>query len=78
MQIVPIAHAMLVRVRRAHAVAAVIEDPAGQDGRRTFEPNLPGDGVASEFCLYGLEQVAREDGLVLPTMHLASIDDFAT
>ena len=30
--------------------------------RNRTEPNLAGDGVASEFCLYGLEQVAREDG----------------
>ena len=68
---------MLIGVRRAHAVAAVIEDAAGQDGRRTSEPNLSGDGVGGKPRLHGVEQIARKDGLVLPTMHLASIDDFA-
>ena len=52
-------------------VAAVIEDAAGQDGCRTFEPNLSGDGVGGKPRLHGVEQIAREDGLVLPTMHLA-------
>jgi hypothetical protein len=42
-----------------------------------FEPDLPRDGVGAELCLNGLEQVALEDRLVLPAMHLAAVDDLA-
>ena len=63
--IIAVAHAELVRMRRAHAVAAVVEDAAGQNGGRAPEPDLPGDGVGGELGLHGLEQVAVEDRLML-------------
>ncbi len=43
--IVPVTHAELVRMRRAHAVAAVVKEAAGQNGGSAPEPDLPGDGV---------------------------------
>jgi len=64
-------------VARAHPVAAIVEDAAGQNGRRAPEPDLPRDGVGGELGLHGLEQVAVENRLVLATMHLAPIDDLA-
>src|ERR1700720_4205222 len=64
-------------MRRAHAIAAIVEKAAGQKSRRTLEPDLPGDGVGGEFFLHGLEQVATKDRFVLATMHLTPIGDFA-
>jgi Tripartite tricarboxylate transporter family receptor len=75
--IVPVTHPLLVRVRRAHAVAAVIEDAARQNGGRALEPNLPFDGVGGELGLHGFEQVTVEDRLVFPAMQLAPIGDLA-
>ena len=75
--IIPVADAALVRMRRAHPVAAVVEEAAGQNGRRASEPNLPGDGVGGALGLHGLEQVAGEDRLMLAAMHLTPIGDFA-
>jgi hypothetical protein len=57
-------------MRRAHAIAAIVEEAAGQESSRTSEPDLPGDGVGGEFFLHGLEQCAREDRLMLAPMHL--------
>jgi hypothetical protein len=45
-------------MRRAHAIAAIVEKAAGQEGSRAPEPDLPGDGVGGEFFLHDLEQVA--------------------
>src|SRR6266852_7111979 len=75
--IVAVAHPELVGVRRAHAVAAVIEDAAGKDGRRALQPDLPVDGVGGEFFLHHLEQGAIEDRRMLPAMHLAAVDHLA-
>ena len=44
--IVPVTHAELVRMRRAHAVAAVVEEAAGQNGGSAPEPDLVGAGIA--------------------------------
>ncbi|PZR87899.1 MAG: hypothetical protein DLM68_07980 [Hyphomicrobiales bacterium] len=52
-------------MRPAHAVAAVIEEAAGQNGDRAPEPDLPGDGVGGAPGLHGLEQLAGEDRLML-------------
>ncbi len=44
--IVPVADTALVRMRRAHAVAAIVEEVASQKGRRASERDLlrfPGD-----------------------------------
>src|SRR5450759_3710384 len=75
--IVPVAHAELVRVCRTHTVAAVVEDATGQNGGRALDLHLPRDGVCGELGLHGLEQVTVEDWIVLPTIHLAPVDDLA-
>jgi hypothetical protein len=61
----PVARALLVRMRRANAIAAIVEKAAGQEGSRDSESDLPGDGVGNEFLLHGLEQVAAKDRLML-------------
>ena len=43
--IIAVAHPKLVRMGRAHAVAAVIVDAAGQNACRAPEPHLAGDRV---------------------------------
>ena len=48
-------------MRRAHAVAAVIEDATSQNGWRTFEPDLSRDGIGDELGLHGLEKLQVED-----------------
>ena len=53
--IIPVAHAALLRMRRAHPVAAVVEEAAGQNGRRAAEPNMPGDGVGHALGLHSLK-----------------------
>jgi hypothetical protein len=75
--IIPVTHAAFVRMRRAHAVAAVIKKAASQNGGRTPEPNLPGNGIGGALGLHGFEQLTGEDRLMLAAMHLASIDDLA-
>ena len=75
--IIPVAHAALVRMRRAHAVAAVVEEAAGQNGGRAPEPDPSRDGVGGALGLHGLEHVAAEDRLMLAAMHLTPIGDFA-
>src|SRR5215211_4542898 len=75
--VIAVAQADLVGVRRAHAIAAVVEDAAGEDGGRALEPKLPCDGSGGKLGLYGCEQVTVEDRLVLAAMHLAPIDHLA-
>src|SRR5262249_37469846 len=53
--VVTVAHAELVRMGRAHAVAAVVEDAAGENGARAFKPNLAGDRVSGKLGLHRLE-----------------------
>ena len=65
--IVPVTHAAFVRMRWAHAVAAVIEEAAGERSGRAPEPKLPGDRVGGAPGLRGFEQVAGEDRLMLTT-----------
>src|ERR1700738_1281009 len=64
-------------MRRAHPVAAVVEEAAGQKGGSAPEPALPGDGVGGALGLHGLKQVAAEDRLMLAAMHLTPIGDLA-
>ena len=64
-------------MRRAHAVAAVVEEAAGQNGGSAPEPDMPGDGVGGALGLHGLEQIAGEDRRMLAAMHLTPIGDFA-
>ena len=73
----PVTHTELVRVRRAHAVAAVVEEATGQKGGSAPELDLPGDGVGGALGLHGLEQIAGEDRLMLAAMHLTPIGDLA-
>ena len=75
--IIPVTHTELVRVRRAHAVAAVVEEATGQKGGSAPELDLPGDGVGGALGLHGLEQIAGEDRLMLAAMHLTPIGDLA-
>jgi hypothetical protein len=64
-------------MRRAHPVAAIVEEAAGQNGGSAPEPDLPGDGVGGALGLHGLEQIAAEDRLMLAAMHLTPIRDLA-
>ena len=75
--IVPVTHAAFVRMRRAHPVATVVEEAAGERSGRTPEPELPGNDIGGAPGLHGFEQIAGEDRLMLAAMHLASIDDLA-
>jgi hypothetical protein len=45
--------------------------------RRALQADLPPNGVGTQLCLNGLEQVAFKDRLVLPAIQLAVIDDLA-
>ena len=47
--IIPVADAALVRMRRAHPVAAVVEETAGQNGGRAPETDQPDDGANVSF-----------------------------
>src|SRR5271166_864442 len=64
-------------MRGAHAVAAVIEDAAGQKGRSALKPDLPRNGVGGELSLHRLEQAAVENWLLLSPVHLTAINDLA-
>ena len=75
--IIPVADAALVRMRRAHPVAAVVEETAGQNGGRAPETDQPDDGVGGALGLHGLEQIAAEDRRMLAAMHLTPIGDLA-
>jgi hypothetical protein len=75
--IIPVTHAAFVRMRRAHAVAAVIKKAASHKGGRAPELHVAGNGIGGAFRLHGFEQLTGEDRLMLAAMHLASIDDLA-
>ena len=72
--VVPVTHTEFVGVRRAHAVAAVIEDATSQNGWRTLESDLPGDGIGDELGLHRLEQLPVKDRLMLTPVGGAPID----
>jgi hypothetical protein len=48
----------------AHPVAAVVEEAASQNGGRTPELYVPGDGVGGALGLHGFGQIAGEDRLM--------------
>jgi len=75
--IVAVAHALLVGVARAHQVAAIIEEKAGEEGRRARLPHLASDRPILELRLHGLEQLLIDDRLLFAGMDFAPIDDFA-
>jgi hypothetical protein len=75
--IVPVAHATLVGVRGAHAVASIIEDATGQNGRRASELGPTTHCVFSELGLHGLEQLPLKDRLMSTGMDRAAIGDLA-
>src|ERR1035437_1122384 len=75
--IISVTHTELVGVRRAHAVAPVVEDATGENGRRALEPDLPRDGIGGKLGLHRLEQLTFEDRLMLSVMDSASIDYLA-
>src|ERR1700724_2749316 len=71
--IVQVARTLLVRMRRAHPVAAVVEEAAREKSGLASGPDLPGDGVGGSLRPYGLEQITAENRFVLAAMHLAPI-----
>src|SRR5215207_590828 len=75
--VVAIAGAVLDRVARGHAVAAVVEDAAEQErlGARAGAPLAA--ALLVELGLHGLEQRALEDRLVLAGMALGFVIDLA-
>jgi hypothetical protein len=75
--IVPVTDTTLVGVRRAHAVAPVIEDATDQNGRRASELGPTIHGVFSEPGLHGLEQLPLNDRLMSAGMDRATIGDLA-
>src|SRR5580704_2254436 len=75
--IVPVAHATLVGVRGAHAVASIIEDATGQNGRRASELGPTTHCVFSEPGLHGLEQLPLNDRLMSTGMDRAAIGNLA-
>src|SRR6516162_796269 len=62
---------------RAHPVAALVEDAAGQEGGRAAQPTPPLHRLRRKSPLHGLEQLAIEDGRVVAPIHLAAVDDIA-
>jgi hypothetical protein len=57
-------------VRWAHAVAAIVEDAAGQNGWRTFEPHLPHDGGELTVVYYDSDKspcACFADGIAIAT-----------
>lgn len=53
--IVPVPDTPLVRMRRAHPVTAVVEDPSREDSRRPIRPDPPLDGVRGKLCPHGVD-----------------------
>src|SRR5436190_23250201 len=62
---------------RAHAVAAIVEDAARQDGGGAPEPGPARHGIGSELGLHDLEQASVYDGFVLAIVGFAAIDHLA-
>src|ERR1700758_3753119 len=75
--IVTVAHALLVGMRRAHAIAAVIKKAVDENGGRASQADLPINGVGGELCLHGLEHVVGQDRLMLAAIHLTPVMDLA-
>ena len=61
-------------MRRRHPVAAVVEDPPCENGRRALDAELPVDG---ELRLHGLEQGLIHDGFMLSGVDGAPMEDLA-
>jgi hypothetical protein len=59
--VVAVAHALLVGVCRAHAIASVIIKAPREKSGRASQADLPVNGVGGELCLHGVEHVAAED-----------------
>src|SRR5262249_22274936 len=75
--IVAIANTVLVGVAGRHAIAAVVEDAAHQDGGRGFKAGPPRPSGPGKFGLNSLEGGTIDDGGVLARMGLAPVDHLA-
>src|SRR5258708_7586536 len=71
--IVAVTHPQLVRVGRAHAIATIIENAAGQNAGRVPESDFPSNRIGGKLGLHRLEQVAVEDRLMLSGVNLAPV-----
>src|SRR5262249_30082396 len=76
--VIAVACASLVRVRWAHAVAALIKDAAAQQRGRALQAAAPRHRLGGKLGLHGLEQRGIENGLVLAAVNLTSVDHLAT
>ena len=75
--IVAIPDPAFLRVGRCHAVAEIVIEAAGEKGRRGLCPEPAGDRALRQPSLDRLEEVAREDRLMIADMDLAPIGDLA-
>ena len=75
--IIAVAHSQPVRVGRAHAVVAVIEDPSHQQSWRAFQTQLTNDRIAGKLALHCLEDRTFHNGLMLTTMVLTAVGHLA-
>src|SRR5215211_5200659 len=75
--VVAVAGTSLVGVARAHAVAALVKQSAGQEGGRAAQPATSLDRLRGKLGLHGLEQGTIEDRLVLATVNVTAVDHLA-
>src|SRR5262245_7927653 len=64
---------VLLRVRRCHAIASVIEYRAGKDRGRGFQFQCAFIGACGELGLDGFKLLSIDNGLVLPTVCLPAM-----
>src|ERR1700674_849728 len=75
--IVTIPHALLVRMRRRHRIAAVVEDTPGEKRRRGGSDRRSLHGLFLQSVLHVVKQGPVQDWLMLAGMDLAAISDLA-
>src|SRR5829696_8070798 len=75
--VVAVAGTSLVGVARAHAVAALVKQAAGQEGGRAAQPAASLDRLRGKLGLRGLEQGTIEDRLLLATVNVTAVDHLA-
>src|ERR1700733_579841 len=75
--IIAVAHSELVRMGRAHAMAAIIKETPGENAGSSPKPDFAGNSVGGKPGLHRLEQVAVEDRLMLSRVNLGPVHDLA-
>jgi hypothetical protein len=60
---------------RRHPVAAIVKDAAGEKRTRPPQPDPPRRCAGRKLGLHGVEQIPIHDGVVLPRMDPAAVDD---